>query len=191
MHQLAGLARVHEVLLHPGVSRPARVGGAARHRPDVQRPPRTQACLQVFVDALLEVRQLVDKQPVDLRALIIELVPLVLAVSKPQRAAVCQAIVVRRSRIAAQAPRNRSQRLGHQRIVQLAQRPPEQVRLRARVLKAPKQRLHHHRLALSPARRAAKEHLIRGRPVKQSLLLGRPVIQSNSHVPSLSPGCAT
>ena len=120
----SGRRRVDEALADPGMARSAGIGRTAHERPDAQASVGAHARAQVLVGVAAEVRQFVDVEPVDLRALIAQLVGvLVVAVAKAHRRTVDQSKGVVRRAVRAQLRRNDALGDGDQVLFQFLIRP--------------------------------------------------------------------
>ena len=180
---------VHEVVLHPGVARPAGVARAPHAWHNPQLFVRAQAGSQVLVHRLREVRQLVEVQPVNLRALIPQqALSLVVQVAEVQHAAVLQPELVCAGPVPPKARRDDRKHRLNQRLLQLRVCPAEQIGVRPLVHEAPVQRVPADRVALAAARRAAVEHLMRRRLVEDLLLCGRHIVEVDDHSSSSEGG---
>ena len=118
--------RVHESRLHPCVPRAAGVARAADAGRDAQPLFRAQPRPEVVVHGLCEMRQLVEIQPVDFRALILEQpIALVAQVAEVDDAPVAQPQLMRAGDVFAQLLRRNAHHRAHQRHFQLRVCPPE------------------------------------------------------------------
>ena len=183
LHLVAANVRaVHEVGLHPAVSRPAGIARTPYNRPDAEMLFRAQSRADVLVHALREVRQLVEVQPVDFSALVLpQAFALVAQVTEMNLTAVDKLHDVVARPVLSKAFRHDALHLGNQRQLQLRIRPAEQVCMRSRVLHAPHERVPADGVALAATSGPAVQDFVRRARVKLALLVRRLVPQVNPH----------
>ena len=179
LNDLARRRCVHEIRLDPRMPNAARVGGTPDHRPYAQRLVRAQTGLEEVIHHLREMRQLVDVQPMDLRALILEPVAVLLTVPEVDHRTVDQVQLLAALHIPPQCQRNGGPRLVDERVAQLVVGAPEHVRMGARIGHAPEKCVHDACLGFATARRATVQHLVGLARVKQLLSWGGNVVHAN------------
>ena len=118
--------RVHKSRFHPCVPRPAGVACASHTGRNAQPLFRAQPRPQVVIHGFREMRELVEIQPVDLRALVLEQpFALVAQVAEVNHASVAQPQLVRAGDILAQFLRRNAHHRAHQRHFQFGIGSPE------------------------------------------------------------------
>ena len=172
---------VEKARLDPGVARTARVARRAHDGANAQVRPRAQARAEELIHLLRKVRQLVDVEPVDLRALVEKAVHILLTVPEAQGRAVAQPDLVPLAGVAVERARDAPQRLGQERVLQLAVRAAEEVGDGPGMPRAAQKGVHHDGRGLAAARGPAVEHLVLPALVEGALARRGRVVDLKSH----------